>query len=41
MEIHAVIGGIALPNPSSVVLHKKFGFRKVAHFKEVGMKFNK
>jgi len=38
-DIRAVIGGIALPNPASVRLHEKFGFQKVAHFKEVGYKF--
>jgi phosphinothricin acetyltransferase len=38
--VHAVIGGIALPNDASIRLHEKFGFRKVAHFKEVGFKFN-
>jgi L-amino acid N-acyltransferase YncA len=38
--IHAVMGGIALPNEASVALHEKFGFSKVAHFKEVGFKFN-
>ncbi len=37
--IHVVIGGIALPNPSSIALHEKFGMTKVAHFKEVGYKF--
>ena len=36
---HVVIGGIALPNPASVALHEKFGFEKVAHFKQVGWKF--
>jgi L-amino acid N-acyltransferase YncA len=39
--IHAVIGGIALPNPGSVALHEKFGLDKVAHFREVGFKFGK
>jgi L-amino acid N-acyltransferase YncA len=39
--MHVVIGGIALPNEASVFLHEKFGFRKVAHFKEVGQKFEK
>jgi L-amino acid N-acyltransferase YncA len=39
--IHAVIGGIALPNEASVALHEKLGFSKVAHFKEVGFKFNR
>lgn len=38
--IHAVIGGIVLPNPSSIALHEKFGMTQVAHFKEVGYKFN-
>ncbi len=38
---HTVICGIALPNPASVALCEKFGFIKVAHFKEVGYKFNK
>lgn len=38
---HVVIGGISLPNEASVRLHEKFGFEKVAHFKEVGYKFNK
>jgi phosphinothricin acetyltransferase len=39
--IHAVIGGIALPNEASVALHEKFGMRKVAHFSEVGFKFDR
>ncbi len=34
-----VIGGIGLPNPASVRLHEKFGFKKVAEFEEVGIKF--
>jgi L-amino acid N-acyltransferase YncA len=38
---HAVIGGVALPNEASVRLHEKFGFRKVAHFEQVGFKFNR
>jgi L-amino acid N-acyltransferase YncA len=37
-SIHTVIGGIALPNPASIALCEKFGFKKVAHFKEVGFK---
>jgi len=41
MDFHAVIGGIALPNEASIALHEKFGFEKVAHFKEVGYKFEK
>ncbi len=38
---HAVVAGIALPNPASVQLHERFGFRQVAHFKEVGRKFGR
>jgi phosphinothricin acetyltransferase len=37
--VHAVIGGIALPNPASVALHEKFGLRQVARFRETGFKF--
>jgi L-amino acid N-acyltransferase YncA len=39
--IKVVIGGLSLPNPESIGLHKKFGFRKVAHFEKVGEKFGK
>ena len=39
LGLHAALGGIALPNASSVALHEKFGFRKVAHLTEVGLKF--
>lgn len=38
---HLVIGGIALPNDASVALHEKLGFKKVAHFAEVGLKFDR
>ncbi|MFZ6733585.1 arsinothricin resistance N-acetyltransferase ArsN1 family B [Undibacterium sp. Ji42W] len=37
--IHVVIGGIAQPNAASVALHESLGFEKVAHFKDVGRKF--
>jgi len=36
--IHAVIGGVALPNEASVALHEKLGFDHVATFREVGFK---
>ena len=39
--VHALLGGIALPNPGSVALHEKFGFEQVAHFREVGRKFDR
>jgi len=38
-RFHCVIGGIALPNPASVGLHERLGFRQVACFTEVGHKF--
>lgn len=41
LGVHAVIGGIALPNEASVALHERFGLEKVAHFQQVGFKFNK
>jgi phosphinothricin acetyltransferase len=40
-ELRLVIGGIAQPNAGSVGLHEALGFRKVAHFSEVGMKFGR
>lgn len=40
-EIHMAIGGIAQPNPASVALHESLGFEKIAHFKQVGRKFDR
>ena len=40
-EYHTIMGGISLPNAGSIRLHERFGFRKVAHFSEVGFKFGK
>ncbi len=39
--LHCVMGGVSLPNDASVALLEKFGFRPVAHFKEVGYKFGR
>ncbi len=39
--VHLAIGGIAQPNAASVALHEKLGFEKVAHFREVGRKFDR
>lgn len=39
--LHSAIGVVALPNPGSVALHEKAGFRKVAHLREVGRKFDR
>lgn len=38
MGLHALIAVIAQPNKKSVALHEKFGFKKVAHFAQVGFK---
>ena len=40
-DFHAIIAGISLPNDPSVRLHEKFGFEKVANFREVGRKFDR
>lgn len=40
LHYHVVLGGITLPNKASIRLHEKFGFKQVAHFKDVGQKFN-
>ncbi|WP_448548566.1 arsinothricin resistance N-acetyltransferase ArsN1 family B [Thalassotalea fusca] len=38
---HVAIAGISLPNDASIALHEKFGMKKVAHFAEVGFKFER
>jgi phosphinothricin acetyltransferase len=38
-DIHAVIGGVALPNDVSIRLHEALGFKKIGQFHEVGLKF--
>ena len=39
LGLKVIYGCIALPNQSSVRLHEKFGFKKVAHLTSVGYKF--
>lgn len=39
-SVHIAIGGIALPNAASVAIHEKFGMEQVAHFHQVGRKFD-
>ena len=39
--MHALIGGISLPNPASVALHEAFGFAHVGNFRQVGHKFGR
>jgi len=38
---HALIAGVDSRNEISLKLHLAFGFKQVAHFKEVGFKFGK
>jgi len=41
LGMHTIIAGIDASNESSLHLHKSFGFEEVAHFKQVGYKFNR
>ncbi len=41
LKLHAIVAGIEASNEVSIVLHQKFGFVEVAHFKEVGYKFGR
>jgi phosphinothricin acetyltransferase len=40
-DLHRAYAGIAMPNPASVALHEKLGFKRVAYFSEQGRKFDK
>jgi phosphinothricin acetyltransferase len=40
-DLHRALAGVAQPNPASVALHLRFGFRRVAHFSEQGRKFGR
>lgn len=39
--VHRAYGGVALPNPQSITLHEKLGFKRVATYHEVGYKLGK
>ena len=39
--LHAILAGIDAQNEASIRLHASFGFVKVAHFKQVGFKFDR
>jgi len=41
MGMHTIIAGIDASNEASLRLHRHFGFEEVAHFKQVGWKFNR
>jgi phosphinothricin acetyltransferase len=40
-DVHRVVAGIGQPNPASVALHERFGFRRVGVFTSVGRKFGR
>jgi phosphinothricin acetyltransferase len=39
--LHRAYAGVSLPNPASVTLHRKVGFRSIGVHHEVGRKFGK
>ena len=39
--MHAMVGGIDSENAGSIRFHEQLGFEQVAHFKEVGRKFDR
>lgn len=41
LGMHTIVAGIDAENEVSIRLHKNFGFEEVAHFKEVGFKFDR
>lgn len=41
LDMHTIIAGIDATNDVSIRLHKSFGFEEVAHFKQVGYKFDR
>ena len=40
-DIERIVAGVALPNPASLALHARFGFRPVGTFTRVGRKFGR
>jgi phosphinothricin acetyltransferase len=40
-DLHRALAGIALPNPASVALHRRFAFTQVALFTQHGRKFGR
>lgn len=41
MGKHVMIGGVDADNTASLRFHERLGFEKVAHFKQVGFKFDR
>jgi phosphinothricin acetyltransferase len=40
-DIHRIVAGISQPNPASVALHRRLGFREVGVFSNVGRKLGR
>lgn len=40
-DVHRAYAGITMPNPASVRLHERCGFRRVGYFAEQGRKFGR
>ena len=40
-DVHRAYGGIAMPNPASIALHERFGFKQVSYYTEQGRKFGR
>jgi len=40
-NVHRAIAALAMPNPGSMILHKRLGFRVVGTFYQAGMKFGR
>jgi len=40
-DVETIVAGVSLPNPASIALHERFGFRPVGVFHAVGRKFEK
>ena len=40
-DVHRAYAGVALPNPASIRLHERFGYRHVGTFTEQGRKFGR
>lgn len=40
-RLHRAYGGIALPNPASIALHEKLGFKLAGTYQEVGYKLDR
>ena len=38
-DVERIVAGVTLPNPASLALHRRFGFRTVGTFTRVGRKF--